>query len=281
MKLCRYGYEGQEKVGLIDGNGAIRDLSGHVEKLDGQALASGVLERLSAIDPDILPLVEGKPRFGAPVEGISKFICIGLNYSDHAAEAGLQVPESPIIFLKAPSAICGPNDDTIQPRGSTKLDWEVELAVVIGREACDIPEGEAPDYIAGYCVANDVSERAFQMSSGQWDKGKGCDTFGPLGPWLVTPDEIDDPQALDLWLDVNGKRMQTGNSRTMVFGINRLVSECSRYMTLKPGDVIATGTPPGVGMGIKPDPVWLKPGDVVDLGVSGLGSQRQTVVARR
>lgn len=280
MKLCRYGDAGSEKVGLVDGNGAIRDLSGHVGTLDGSALADGVLERLSALDVETLPLVEGEPRLGSPVEGISKFICIGLNYSDHAAEAGMQVPDSPIIFLKAPSAICGPNDDTIQPRGSTKLDWEVELAVVIGREARDIPEAEARNHIAGYCVANDVSERAFQMASGQWDKGKGCDTFGPLGPWLVTPDEIADPQALDLWLDVNGKRMQTGNTRTMVFGIDRLVSDCSRYMTLKPGDVIATGTPPGVGMGIKPDPVWLKPGDVVELGISGLGTQRQTIVQR-
>ncbi|MAY62361.1 MAG: 2-hydroxyhepta-2,4-diene-1,7-dioate isomerase [Rhizobiales bacterium] len=280
MKLCRYGDEGNEKVGLIDGSGAIRDLSGHVEKLDGKALAGGILERLAAIDVETLPLVEGEPRFGPPLEGISKFICIGLNYSDHAAEAGMQVPDSPIIFLKAPSAICGPNDDTVQPRGSTKLDWEVELAIVISREARDISEAEARDHIAGYCVANDVSERAFQMSSGQWDKGKGCDTFGPLGPWLVTPDEIGDPQSLDLWLDVNGKRMQTGNTRTMVFGIDRLVSECSRYMTLKPGDVIATGTPPGVGMGIKPDPVWLKPGDVVELGVAGLGTQRQTIVRR-
>lgn len=280
MKLCRYGDEGNEKVGLIDGSGAIRDLSGHVEKLDGKALADGMLERLQAIDFETLPLVKGEPRFGPPIEGVSKFICIGLNYSDHAAEAGMQVPESPIIFLKAPSAICGPNDNTVQPRGSTKLDWEVELAIVISREARDIPEAEARGHIAGYCLANDVSERAFQMSSGQWDKGKGCDTFGPLGPWLVTPDEIADPQALDLWLDVNGRRMQTGNTRTMVFGIDRLVSECSRYMTLKPGDVIATGTPPGVGMGIKPEPVWLKPGDVVELGIAGLGTQRQTIVRR-
>lgn len=279
MKICRYGDDGQEKVGLVMPDGGIRDLSAHIDRLDGAALAEGVLSRLAEIDPASLPEVAGTPRLGVPWEGISKFICIGLNYADHAAEAGMAVPSTPIIFLKAPSAICGPNDDTLQPRGSTKLDWEVELAVVIGREARDITEADAPGVIAGYCVANDVSERAFQMDSGQWDKGKGCDTFGPLGPWLVTPDEIADPQGLDLWLDVNGTRMQTGNTRTMVFGVNRLVSECSRYMTLKPGDVIATGTPPGVGMGIKPEPVWLKPGDVVELGIEGLGVQRQHVIA--
>lgn len=280
MKICRFGEAGVEKVGLIDTSGAIRDLTEHVDRLDGNALAAGVLDRLALLDEEQLPVVEGKPRLGVPWEGISKFVCIGLNYVDHAIEAGMKVPDSPIIFLKAPSAICGPNDDTIQPRGSTKLDWEVELGVVIGREARDVSEEEAPEHIAGYCVTNDISERAFQMESGQWDKGKGCDTFGPLGPWLATSDEIEDPQDLDLWLDVNGRRMQTGNTKTMVFGVNRLVAECSRYMTLMPGDVIATGTPPGVGMGIKPDPIWLAPGDVVELGVAGLGTQRQKVVAR-
>ena len=279
MKICRFGEAGMEKAGIMDSNGAIRDLAGHVDRLDGKALASGLLDRLALLDVAQLPVVDGKPRLGVPWEGISKFVCIGLNYVDHAVEAGMTPPESPIIFLKAPSAICGPNDDTIQPSGSTKLDWEVELGVVIGRQARDVSEEEAPDHIAGYCVTNDISERAFQMESGQWDKGKGCDTFGPLGPWLVTKDEIKDPQNLDLWLDVNGRRMQTGNTRTMIFGVNRLIAECSRYMTLMPGDVIATGTPPGVGMGIKPEPIWLAPGDVVELGVEGLGTQKQEVVA--
>lgn len=280
MKICRFGEAGVEKVGMIDSNGAIRDLAGYVDRLDGKALASGVLDRIGSLDMAQFPVVEGTPRLGVPWEGISKFVCIGLNYVDHAIEAGLTPPESPIIFLKAPSAICGPNDNTVQPRGSTKLDWEVELGVVIGRQARDVSEQDAPDHIAGYCVTNDISERAFQMESGQWDKGKGCDTFGPLGPWLVTKDEIEDPQNLDLWLDVNGRRMQTGNTRTMIFGVKRLVAECSRYMTLMPGDVIATGTPPGVGMGIKPEPIWLAPGDVVELGVEGLGTQKQKVVAR-
>jgi len=222
--------------------------------------------------------VKGEPRLGVPFTGISKYVAIGLNYSDHAAEAGMAVPTEPIIFMKATTCICGPNDDTVEPRNATKLDWEVELAVVIGRLARYVSEDQALDFVAGYCVANDVSERAFQLQSSQWDKGKGCDTFGPLGPWLVTPDEVPDPQNLDMWLDVNGERMQTGNTRTMIFGVRKLISYCSQYMTLRPGDVIATGTPPGVGMGKKPQPVWLKPGDVVTLGIDGLGEQRQKVV---
>ena len=223
-------------------------------------------------------MVAAPGRLGVPWEGISKYICIGLNYSDHAAEAGMPLPQRPIVFLKAPSAICGPDDDTLQPAGSTKLDWEVELGVVIGSTARNVSEERALDFVAGYCVLNDVSERAFQMETTQWAKGKGCDTFGPIGPWLVTPDEIADPGNLDLWLDVNGVRMQTGNTDKMVFPVAALIADLSRCMTLLPGDVIATGTPPGVGMGKKPEPVWLKPGDVVELGIAGLGQQRQTVV---
>ncbi|MGZ5118314.1 MAG: fumarylacetoacetate hydrolase family protein, partial [Burkholderiales bacterium] len=249
--------------------------------VDASALAAGALNKLARIKPESLPLVSGNPRLGVPYTGISKYVAIGLNYSDHAAEAGMAVPSEPIIFMKATTCICGPNDDTIQPRGSTKLDWEVELAVVIGRRAQYVSEDEALGYVAGYCVANDVSERAFQLQSSQWDKGKGCDTFGPIGPWLVTPDEVPDPQNLDMWLDVNGERMQSGNTHTMIFGVRKLISYCSHYMTLLPGDVIATGTPPGVGMGKKPNPVWLKPGDVVTLGIDGLGVQRQKIVGPR
>ena len=279
MKLCRYGNPGQEKPALVDDAGKLRDLSKVIRDLDPAALAPEALAKLAATKPDSLPLIEGSPRIGVPVAGISKYVAIGLNYSDHAAEANMAVPTEPIIFFKALSCLCGPNDDTVQPRSSTKLDWEVELAVVIGRKAQYVSEDNALDYVAGYCLANDVSERAFQLQSSQWDKGKGCDTFGPLGPWVVTRDEIPDPQALEMWLDVNGKRMQSGNTRTMIFGVKKLVSYCSHYMTLLPGDVIATGTPPGVGMGKKPEPVWLKPGDVVTLGIQGLGEQRQKVVA--
>jgi 2-keto-4-pentenoate hydratase/2-oxohepta-3-ene-1,7-dioic acid hydratase in catechol pathway len=278
MKLCRYGKDGYEKPGMIDASGKLHDLSRVIEALDAGALASGALKKLTRIKPESLPLVSGTPRFGVPYTGISKYVAIGLNYSDHAAEAGMAVPSEPIIFMKATTCICGPNDDTMQPRGSTKLDWEVELAVVIGRRAQYVSEDEALEYVAGYCVANDVSERAFQLQSSQWDKGKGCDTFGPIGPWLVTADEVPDPQNLDMWLDVNGERMQSGNTHTMIFGVRKLISYCSHYMTLLPGDVIATGTPPGVGMGKKPNPVWLKPGDVVTLGIDGLGEQRQKIV---
>ena len=278
MKLCRYGSPGQEKPALVDSAGKLRDLSKTIRDVDPAALSPDALAKLAATKADSLPLVEGNPRLGCPVGGISKYIAIGLNYSDHAAEAGMAVPTEPIIFMKALSCLCGPNDDTVQPRNSTKLDWEVELAVVIGRKAQYVSEDKALEYVAGYCLANDVSERAFQLQSSQWDKGKGCDTFGPLGPWLVTRDEVPDPQALDMWLDVNGKRMQSGTTQTMIFGVKKLVSYCSHYMTLMPGDVIATGTPPGVGMGKKPEPVWLKPGDVVTLGIAGLGEQRQKVV---
>jgi 2,4-didehydro-3-deoxy-L-rhamnonate hydrolase len=278
MKLCRFGEPGRERAGIVDREGRTRDLSGRVPRLHSSGFQDGLLDELSRIEIESLPLVEGEPRIGVPYEGISKFICIGLNYSDHAREAGMQAPTTPIVFLKAPSAICGPYDDTVQPPHSTRLDWEVELGVVIGREARHVDEGEAADVIAGYCVVNDVSERAFQMETQQWDKGKGCDTFGPIGPWLVTKDEVPDPQSLDMWLDVNGVRMQSGNTRTMIFGVNELVSHCSRYMTLLPGDIIATGTPPGVGMGRKPEPVWLEPGDTVELGIAGLGRQRQRVV---
>jgi 2-keto-4-pentenoate hydratase/2-oxohepta-3-ene-1,7-dioic acid hydratase in catechol pathway len=281
MKLCRYGNAGQEKPALVDSSGKLRDLSKVVRDLDPAALSRDSLAKLAATKPESLPLVEGNPRIGVPVAGISKYVAIGLNYSDHAAEAGMAVPTEPIIFFKALSCLCGPNDDTVQPRNSTKLDWEVELAVVIGSTAQYVSEDKALDYVAGYCLANDVSERAFQLQSSQWDKGKGCDTFGPIGPWLVTRDEIPDPQALEMWLDVNGKRMQSGSTRTMIFGVKKLVSYCSHYMTLFPGDVIATGTPPGVGMGKKPEPVWLKPGDVVTLGIEGLGEQRQKVVGPR
>lgn len=279
MKLCRYGASGQEKPALVDNAGKLRDVSKIIRDIDPAALAPEALAKLAATKPESLPLVEGNPRIGVPVAGISKYVAIGLNYSDHAAEANMAVPTEPIIFFKALSCLCGPNDDTVQPRSSTKLDWEVELAVVIGRKTQYVSEDKALDYVAGYCLANDVSERAFQLQSSQWDKGKGCDTFGPLGPWMVTRDEIPDPQALDMWLDVNGKRMQSGNTRTMIFGVKKIVSYCSHYMTLLPGDIIATGTPPGVGMGKKPEPVWLKPGDVVTLGIQGLGEQRQKVVA--
>jgi 2-keto-4-pentenoate hydratase/2-oxohepta-3-ene-1,7-dioic acid hydratase in catechol pathway len=281
MKLCRYGKDGYEKPGVIDAQGKLRDLSKIIAHIDASTLAPRELERLAKIKPESLPVVAGNPRMGVPFTGISKYVAIGLNYSDHAAEAGMAVPSEPIIFNKATTCICGPDDDTLQPRNSTKLDWECELAIVIGSKAQYVSEADSLNYVAGYCVANDVSERAFQLQSSQWDKGKGCDTFGPLGPWMVTKDEIPDPQNLHMWLDVNGKRMQDGSTKTMIFGVKKLVSYCSHYMTLLPGDVICTGTPPGVGMGIKPNPVWLKPGDVVELGIQGLGQQRQKILPAR
>jgi 2,4-didehydro-3-deoxy-L-rhamnonate hydrolase len=281
MKLCRYGKDGHEKPGLIDAQGKLRDLSKVQATLDAETLSPRDLARIAKIKPETLPVVTGNPRFGVPFTGISKYVAIGLNYSDHAAEAGMAVPTEPIIFFKATTSICGPNDDTVIPRHSTKLDWECELAIVIGSKAQYVSEEDSLNYVAGYCVANDVSERAFQLQSSQWDKGKSCDTFGPIGPWLVTTDEITDPQNLDMWLDVNGHRMQSGNTRTMIFGARKIISYCSYYMTLLPGDVICTGTPPGVGMGKKPEPIWLRAGDLVTLGIQGLGQQQQKVVAGR
>ena len=274
MKLLRYGPQGQEKPGLLDAKGQIRDLSAHVADIGGAALTD--LDHLRAIDPESLPLVEGTPRIGPCVSGTGKFICIGLNYADHAAESGLKVPPEPIIFMKATSAICGPDDPILIPRGSVKTDWEVELAIVIGKPGKYIPEAQAMSHIAGYCVANDVSERAYQTErSGQWTKGKSCDSFGPIGPWLVTADEVPDPQNLPMWLKVNGQTMQNGSTATMVYGAAFLVSYLSQFFTLHPGDIISTGTPPGVGMGMKP-PRYLTAGDVVELGIEGLGSQKQT-----
>ncbi|MGR3571955.1 fumarylacetoacetate hydrolase family protein [Brevirhabdus sp.] len=279
MKLVRYGQSGTEKPGLIDGNGALRDLSGEVDDIAGDALSDAALDRLRALDPAKLPLVEGTPRLGPCVGRIGKFLCIGLNYSDHAAETGSPLPEHPILFLKANSAIVGPDDRVSLPRGSKRSDWEVELGVVIGKRAKYVSAQDALDHVAGYCIVNDVSERRFQGKlSGQWTKGKSCDTFGPTGPWLVTRDEIADPQALDMTLDLNGERMQTGNTATMVFSVAEIVAHLSGLMTLHPGDVISTGTPPGVGMGKKPDPIYLKPGDVMELWIDGLGRQRQEVV---
>jgi 2-keto-4-pentenoate hydratase/2-oxohepta-3-ene-1,7-dioic acid hydratase in catechol pathway len=279
LKLVRYGEAGAERPGLIEADGKIRDLSKHVGDIAGAAIGPDSLASLAGLDPDALPLVPGEPRLGPCVAGTGKFICIGLNYSDHAAETGATVPPEPIIFMKATSAIVGPNDDLLIPRGSQKTDWEVELGVVIGRHAKYVSEAEALDYVAGYCTVHDVSERAFQTERfGQWTKGKSCDTFGPTGPWLVTKDEIADPQDLKLWLTVNGKTMQDGTTKTMVYGVAHLVSYLSQFMSLHPGDIISTGTPPGVGMGMKPQ-VWLKPGDVVELGVEGLGTQRQMVRA--
>jgi 2,4-diketo-3-deoxy-L-fuconate hydrolase len=279
MKLCRYGKNGYEKPGMIDSQGMLRDLSGVLANIDQDTISPKGLAKLRKIRPESLPLIKTEPRFGVPYTGITKFVAIGLNFSDHAAEANLPVPAEPIVFLKATTSISGPNDDIVQPKGSTKLDWEVELGVVIGTRAQYVSEERALDYVAGYCIVNDVSERAFQLATSQWDKGKGCDTFGPIGPWLVTTDEIPNPQVLEMWLDVNTERMQTGNTRTMIFSVARIVSHVSHYMTLMPGDIITTGTPPGVGMGKKPEPVWLKPGDVVTLGIQGLGEQRQRVIA--
>ncbi|MET3856743.1 fumarylacetoacetate hydrolase family protein [Rhizobium sp. OAE497] len=280
MKLMRVGEAGSEKPAILDADGKIRDLSAHVADIGGAAISPDGLKKIAALDPKSLPeLAPG--RIGACVAGTGKFICIGLNYSDHAAETGATVPPEPIIFMKATSAIVGPNDNVIIPRGSEKTDWEVELAVVIGKTAKYVSEAEALDYVAGYCVCDDVSERAFQTErSGQWTKGKSCDTFGPIGPWLVTKDEIPDPQNLGMWLTVNGQKMQDGSSKTMVYGVAFLVSYLSQFMSLHPGDVISTGTPPGVGMGQKP-PRYLKAGDVVELGIEGLGTQKQTFVADR
>ncbi|CAH2398827.1 fumarylacetoacetate hydrolase family protein [Mesorhizobium escarrei] len=279
MKLLRYGEAGSERPGLLDADGTIRDLSAHVTDIAGKALDPASLETLSTLDPKSLPAVSGNPRIGACVAGTGKFICVGLNYSDHAAETGATVPPEPIIFMKASSAIVGPDDDVLIPRGSVKTDWEVELGVVIGRTAKYVTEAEALDYVAGYCVAHDVSERAFQAErQGQWTKGKSCDTFGPIGPWLVTKDEVQDPQNIPMWLKVNGKTMQNGSTKTMVYGVAYLVSYLSQFMSLHPGDIISTGTPPGVGLGMKP-PVFLKPGDVVELGIEGLGMQKQTFKA--
>ncbi|WP_225028338.1 fumarylacetoacetate hydrolase family protein [Xinfangfangia pollutisoli] len=274
MKFLRYGDPGHERPGLLHDDGTIRDLSSHIPDLAG-----AVLTRLDSLpNPDSLPVVEGTPRLGPCVAGTGKFICIGLNYADHAAESGMAVPPEPVIFMKATSAICGPDDPILIPRGSLKTDWEVELAVVIGKPAKYVTEAEAPAHIAGYCVVNDVSERAFQQErAGQWTKGKSCDNFGQTGPWLVTPDEVADPQDLAMWLKVNGKVMQDGSTKTMVYGVNFLISYLSQFFTLHPGDIISTGTPPGVGMGQKP-PRYLKAGDVVELGIEGLGRQKQVCV---
>ncbi len=279
MKLLRFGPSGREMPGLLDGDGITRDLSGYIEDVTGQMLSDESLERLSAIDPKCLPAVTDGVRLGPCVGGIGKFMCIGLNYSDHAAEAGLKVPEHPILFMKATSAVVGPNDPVALPRNSTHTDWELELGVVIGKAAKYVDEVDALSHVAGYCIVNDVSERHFQSGiSGQWTKGKSCDTFGPTGPWLVTRDEVANPQNLDMHLDLNGQRMQTGNTRTMVFSIAQIIAHLSQLFTLHPGDVISTGTPPGVGMGLKPKPMYLKPGDVLELSVQGLGSQHQEVI---
>jgi len=279
MKLLRYGAPGQEKPGIVDKDGTMRDLSQIVHDIDGTTLLPENLARLAKIDPKTLPVIQGNPRLGACVANIGKFICIGLNYADHAAETGATVPPEPVLFLKANSAICGPNDAVIIPRGSLKTDWEVELGVVIGKPAKYVTEANALDYVAGYCVINDVSERAFQTErAGQWDKGKGCDTFGPTGPWMVTKDEIADPQNLKMWLTVDGVKRQNGSTKTMVYGVKHLVAYLSQFFTLNPGDVISTGTPPGVGMGLKP-PTYLKPGQTMELSIEGLGVQKQVTVA--
>jgi len=282
MKLLRYGAAGQERPGLLDARGQIRDLSAIVPDLSPPHLGSSALARIAALDPTQLPLVAGKPRLGMPVTGVSKFIAIGLNYADHAAEAKLPLPTEPVVFSKAISSLIGPSDEVMLPRNSTHTDWEVELGVVIGTRARYVERERALDYVAGYCLVDDVSEREYQLHrGGTWDKGKGCDTFGPIGPWLATTDEVADPQDIDLWLDVNGVRRQNGRTRTMVFPVAELVSYLSAFMTLEPGDLLATGTPPGVGMGMKPDPVYLKAGDVMRLGSSKLGIQEHAVVAWR
>ena len=279
MKLVRYGDAGQERPGILDRDGDIRDLSGMVDDIGGKTLLPESITRLTAIDPATLPRVDGSPRIGPCVTGVGKFLCVGLNYSDHAAESGMKVPAEPIIFMKATSSIVGPNDDLAIPRGSQKTDWEVELGVVIGRTAKYVEERDAMSHVAGFCVVHDVSERAFQLEgTGQWVKGKSADTFGPIGPWLVTPDEVPDCHNLDMWLEVDGNRYQNGNTKTMVFNVPYLVSYLSKFMSLRPGDIISTGTPPGVGHGMKP-PVYLRAGNVVRLGVAGLGEQQQRVVA--
>jgi ureidoglycolate lyase len=278
MKLLRYGPKGQEKPGMLDADGRIRSLAAVVPDIDGAAIGPEGLARLQGLDPASLPPVEGSPRLGACVARVGKFICIGLNYADHAAESGMAVPPEPVIFMKATSAVWGPNDDVEIPRGSEKTDWEVELGVVIGRPTKYVGEAQAMDHVAGYCVVNDVSERAFQAErAGQWTKGKSHDTFGPIGPWLVTRDEVPDAQDLALWLEVDGKRCQDGSTRTMVYQVPFLVSYLSQFMSLQPGDIISTGTPPGVGMGMKP-PVFLKPGQTMRLGIAGLGEQQQRTV---
>ncbi len=279
MKLVRYGRPGKEKPGLIDAQGKLRDLSEIVPDIGPQQLSDKVLARFAKLKTDKLPLVCGRPRMGCPVAGIGKFLAIGLNYADHAAEAGMPLPKEPIVFTKAISCIQGPDDDVMLPKGSKKSDWEVELGVVIGKRARHVSQKDALSHVAGYCVVNDLSEREYQIErGGTWDKGKGCDTFGPIGPWLVTRDEVGNPQNLNLWLDLNGQRMQTGNTKTMVFGVAKLISYVSQFVTLEPGDVLTTGTPPGVGMGIKPAPVYLKRGDVMALGIEGLGCQTQKVL---
>jgi 2,4-didehydro-3-deoxy-L-rhamnonate hydrolase len=280
MKLLRYGPPGHERPALLDPKGEIRDLSEHVRDIDPDCLDPTHLSTLARLDPYALPLVDGTPRLGIPVNGVGKCIAIGLNYVDHADEANLPIPNEPLVFSKATSALCGPNDTVMLPKDCTKCDWEVELGIVIGRRASYVEEHEALGYIAGYCIINDVSEREYQLErGGSWDKGKGFDTFGPAGPWLVTSDEVGDPQNLDMWLDVNGERMQTGSTQTMIFSCAKLVSYVSCVMTLLPGDLITTGTPPGVGMGKKPRPIYLKPGDVMKLGITKLGDQQQRVVA--
>ena len=279
MKLLRYGEKGSEKPGLLDDDNQVRDLSGHVPDIAANVLAPESLAKLATIDPRSLPVVAGQPRIGPCVGQVGKFICIGLNYADHAAESNMEVPKEPIIFNKWTSAICGPNDDIQIPRGSLKTDWEVELGVVIGKGGRYIDEANALEHVAGYCVINDVSEREWQLErGGTWDKGKGFDIFGPLGPWLVTKDEIPDPHALNLWLEVDGHRYQDGNTRTLIFSVPQLIAYLSRCMSLQPGDVISTGTPPGVGLGIKPNPVFLRPGQTMRLGIEGLGEQRQVTV---
>jgi ureidoglycolate lyase len=280
MKLLRVGTKGAEKPAILAADGSIRDLSGVVPDIGGATLLPEGLAEIAATDIHSLPTLSAAERIGPCVANVGKFICIGLNYADHAAETGAKIPEEPIIFMKATSAIIGPNDDVIIPKNAIKPDWEVELAVVIGKEARYVEEADAMDHVAGYCVCNDVSERHFQTErGGTWDKGKGADTFGPIGPWLVTKDEVADPQNLKMWLEVDGHRYQNGSTRTMIFGVAKIVSYVSQFMSLQPGDVITTGTPPGVGMGIKPNPVWLKPGNVMHLGIEGLGEQRQNVKA--
>jgi ureidoglycolate lyase len=280
MKLLRVGAKGAEKPAILADDGTIRDLSGIVQDIGGEALTPEGLAKIRAVDIGVLPKLDAGDRIGPCVANVGKFICIGLNYADHAAETGAPIPAEPIIFFKATSAIIGPNDDVIIPKNAIKPDWEVELGVIIGKEARYVDEADAMDHVAGYCVVNDVSERHFQTErGGQWDKGKGCDTFGPIGPWLVTKDEVADPQQLGMWLDVDGHRYQNGSTKTMIFGVANVVSYVSQFMSLQPGDIITTGTPPGVGMGIKPNPVWLKPGNVMHLGIDGLGEQRQNVKA--
>ena len=283
MKLVRYGNPGKEKPGLIDADGKLRDLSAHIKDIGPEQLSAASLTKLGKIKTDKLPVVKGSPRYGCPVTGARKFVAIGLNYADHAAESGLPLPKEPVIFMKPTSCIQGANDNVMLPKGSVKGDWEIELGVVIGTRARYVSQKDALSYVAGYCVINDVSEREFQIErGGTWDKGKGCDTFGPIGPWLVTSDEVPNPQKLDMWLDLNGERMQTGSTKTMIFSVAKIVSYVSQFMTLEPGDIITTGTPPGVGMGKKKDgkssPIFLKKGDVMTAGITGLGDQRQLVV---